>query len=448
MKKVAMCLKVSCIIVILAMICAGSVLAAITPEEAAQLGKNLTATGAEKAGNADGTIPEYTGGLRTPPPGYVHGSAVWPDPYADEKPLFTITADNVGKYADKLPEAMVETFKVFPEFQMPIYPTHRSFWMPKWAEENTLNSATKAQTANGGLSLKDVRAAVPFPIPKTAEEVMWNHLVQYHGLHFHIDYAAYLVDRNGRKIEAADLSENWEFPYWDPNSNDFAGYREIVTFNGPPRMAGELLLVHETINPVEYPRKVWQYLPGQRRVKLAPEIAFDTLNLACAGMMTYDETFGFNGSMERYNWKIIGKKEMYVPYNMYKTLTLKLPDWKGWFFDPSFYRFELHRVWIIEATLKEGKRHLYHRRRWYIDEDSWAALVAPNWDASGKLWRTQFMMPWCNYEEGGIHTNQGFIYDLIAHQTFSTTGGKIIYYKTRVPPLELNPDSMAGSGVR
>jgi hypothetical protein len=448
MKKVVMHSEVACIMAILAMVLAGSVLAAITPEEAAQLGKNLTALGAEKAGNADGTIPEYTGGMRTPPAGYVSGSGKWPDPYADEKPLFSIDAQNVDKYADKLPEGVKEAFKVFPDFRMDIYPTHRSFWVPKWVEENTIKSATKARTSDNGLSLKDVRAAVPFPIPKTAEEVMWNHLVQYHGLHWSIDYSAYLVDRNGRKIDSADLSETWEYPYWDPSSNEFTGYRQLAIFNGPPRMVGEKLLVLESINPIEAPRKVWQYLPGQRRVKLAPEIAFDTLNLACSGMMTYDETFLFNGSMELYNWKIVGKKEMYVPYNMYKSLALKLPDWRGYFFDPSFYRFELHRVWIIEATLKEGKRHLYHKRLWYIDEDSWAALVATNWDASGKLWRAQFDMPWFNYEDGGIHTNQGFIYDLIGHATFSTTGGTIKYYKTRMPPSDLNPDSMAGSGVR
>ena len=46
-----------------------SAVAAVSPDEAAQLGKTLTPTGAEKAGNKDGTIPEWTGGLTTPPAG-------------------------------------------------------------------------------------------------------------------------------------------------------------------------------------------------------------------------------------------------------------------------------------------------------------------------------------------------------------------------------------------
>ncbi len=60
------------------------------------------------------------------------------------------------------------------------------------------------------------------------------------------------------------------------------------------------------------------YLPGQRRVKAAPDVAYDTPNPGTAGATTYDDAFMFNGAMDRYDFKLIGKKEMYVPYNAYK----------------------------------------------------------------------------------------------------------------------------------
>ena len=42
---------------------AANVMAAVSPEEAAKLGTSLTPVGAEKAGNADGSIPAWTGGI-------------------------------------------------------------------------------------------------------------------------------------------------------------------------------------------------------------------------------------------------------------------------------------------------------------------------------------------------------------------------------------------------
>jgi len=443
--------EVACIMAILAMVLAGSVLAAITPEEAAQLGKNLTALGAEKAGNADGTIPEYTGGLRTPPAGFVSGSGKWPDPYVNEKPLFSITAQNMAQYKDKLTEGFKAIFSTYPSFRMDVYQTHRSFWVPKWVEENTVKYATQAKTADEGNSLKDVRCAYPFPIPKTGCEVVWNDLVMYRGIGVYEKLVEGLVDRSGRYVVSAEQEQFWEFPYWDPKTTEFEGYREYAIFNGPPRMAGELLLVHETINPLEYPRKAWQYLPGQRRVKLAPEVAFDTANLASSGILTYDETWGFNGSLERYDWKLIGKKEMYVPYNCAKSFEADSNNLQAQIIDPSFVRFELHRVWIVEGKLKEGKRHVYHLRRFYFDEDSWALLATELYDNSGKLWHVMMDLPLNNYEEGGMFVNQTYNFDLLGHAMVWRRFGKeglIKFAKERKPTAFFQPDALAGRGVR
>src|SRR3954454_23477265 len=75
--------------------------AAVSPEEANQLKTTLTPLGAEKAGNAEGTIPAWDGGYTKVWEGYKSG-APRPDPFASEKPVFQITAANMGQYADKL----------------------------------------------------------------------------------------------------------------------------------------------------------------------------------------------------------------------------------------------------------------------------------------------------------------------------------------------------------
>ena len=88
--------------------------AKVTPEEAAKLGAELTPLGAVKAGNADGTIPAWDGGITSPPAGYSPGDH-HPDPYAGDEVLFTITGANMGEYADKLTpghKALLETYSL------------------------------------------------------------------------------------------------------------------------------------------------------------------------------------------------------------------------------------------------------------------------------------------------------------------------------------------------
>ena len=86
----------------------------------------------------------------------------------------------------------------------------------------------------------------------------------------------------------------------------------------------------------------------------------------------------------------MGKQEIYVPYNSYKISgnTLKYTDvLKAGHLNPDYARYELHRVWVVDATLKEGASHLYKRRTFYIDEDSWMIMVADKYDARDELWR-------------------------------------------------------------
>jgi hypothetical protein len=95
----------------------GLTLAAVSAEEAARLGTTLTPIGAEKAGNADGSIPAWTGGQTTAVPGFVPGGH-YPDPYADDRPLFTITAANAQQYRDKLSPGQLALLQRYPTWKM------------------------------------------------------------------------------------------------------------------------------------------------------------------------------------------------------------------------------------------------------------------------------------------------------------------------------------------
>jgi len=379
--------------------CAGFVASAaakVSPEEAARLGKDLTPLGAEMAGNADGIIPAWDGGLTGPPEGigYVEGDFL-PNPFKEDKVLFKITAANMDQYADQLTEVYKEFLRRYPDsFYINVYKTRRTAAAPQWVYDRTKRNATLLELTDDKLGVVNhgVSGGVPFPIPQSAEEMMFNHLLRWRGVGRVGDYNRGNVFPDG-SISRAGGGLVWEKYPWNIKDLDVANWDGIfwdilLKYMQPARRKGELLLVKDPLNIAENPRMAWQYLPGQRRVRRAPTIAFDTPNAGANGLSTYDDAFVFNGSMERFDWKIIGKKEMLIPYNCFESdlvpeselLTANHPG-------PSSLRFELHRVWLIEATLKEGKRHVYSRRTFYLDEDTWIAMASDLYDGKGNLWR-------------------------------------------------------------
>jgi hypothetical protein len=432
----------------------GAAHAAVSADEARQLGTSLTATGAEKGANKDGTIPAYTGGLTTPPAGFKPGGVVRPDPFASEKPLFAIDAKNMNQYAEKLTEGSKALLKGFPGYRMDVYPTHRTVAFPKTVVDNTLANATRAKTTDGGVGIQNAYGGVPFPIPKDGYEVMWNHLLRHSGQAYVSQTQAYNTDSSGRAALATQATTTQEFPYYDPKKTASETYYMIrVEYTAPARRAGESLLVKEPFNYMEKGRRAWQYLPGQRRVKLAPDVAYDTPNPANAGMETYDDAFIFNGKMDRYDFKLVGRKEIYIPYNAYKFVyQSKREDvLKPKFLNPDLVRWELHRMWVVEASLKPGKRHIYAKRRFYIDEDSWVALACESYDARGELYRTAFAQMAPSYDVPASYADTQVSYDFIADtyslSRYRTENGGVRYIDA-LPETFWTPDSLAGSGIR
>lgn len=412
---------------ILAALCLSSVVASgayagVSPEQAARLGTDLTPMGAQRSGNADGSIPAWNEAGTPTPAAFVAGSDNYVNAYPDEEALYTVDASNYQQYADVLTEGSKALFEKLGAdgYKMKVYPSKRDFIVPDWVYENTAKNATDASLVADGQKIENAYPGVSFPIPQSGLEVMWNHLTRYLTDHS-VEYDVYYVSSSGKPILSTTGYITNVLPMFaNPEKimDDSPWLKLRINYNAPARRAGEILLVHEP--GADFTdgkgRKAWQYLTGQRRVRLAPAVSFDTPNPAVAGTSTYDDSFIFNGSPERYDWKLVGKKEMLIPYSCYDfVFQTKILDALGEkFIDPEVIRWEKHRVWVVEATLKDGSRHLYSKRRFYVDEDSWQALAAENYDGRGDLWRVQFAYGANLYD---IKSNYHFAYgayDLVA----------------------------------
>jgi hypothetical protein len=428
--------------------------AAVSAEEAKALGTTLTAVGGEKAGNKEGTIPAYTGGLTTAPAGYKAGDGLRADPFAGEKATLVIDGKNAAQYGDKLTEGTKALLKAYPSFRLDVYPTHRTVAFPKFVIENTAKSALKAKTLNDGKSMEGAHAGFPFPIPKTGYEAMWNHLVRFNGVAYEAKYRNLTVDASGRTTLAVEGQSTQEYPFWDVNRPDADTFWKLkLQYSGPARRAGEALMLVDPLDIGSKERRAWTYLPGQRRVKVAPDLAHDTPNPGTAGSTTFDDTFIFNGAMDRFDFKLVGKKEMYVPYNDYKAVYGSKQDelLKPNHLNPDFVRWELHRVWVVEATLKADKRHVYSKRTFYLDEDSWSALASDGYDARGQLYRAGFAYMAPSYDVPAPYTDMFGHYDLVS-RIYSVTGyiaetGGLKQTKP-MSDREWTPDALAGAGIR
>jgi len=372
---------------------AAPVSAELTPEEIAKLGTTLTPMGAEMAGNADGTIPAWDGGITTPPAGYQPGKH-FVDPYADDEILFTITAANVDQYADKLTVGQKAIFATYPDsYKMNVYPTHRSAAFPQRIYDKTKEIAATAQLTGGGNGVTGAINGIPFPIPKNGHQAIWNHLLRYRSDSASRTIGQAAPTRKG-KYTLVQFHDEFYMQYSmegktqaDLNNRILFFKQEVIA---PARLAGGILLVGETMDQVKEHRNAWLYNPGQRRVRRAPNVAYDNPGTAADGMRTSDQFDMYNGAPDRYDWELVGKKEIYVPYNSYK---LQDPSVKNkeiltpLHINQDLVRYELHRVWVVDATLKDGARHVYKRRTFYLDEDSWQLVAVDAYDKRDNLWR-------------------------------------------------------------
>lgn len=389
------------VIAIAAAVAAGvPAVANVTAEEARQLGTTLTEFGAIRAASADGRIPAYTGGFRGTPAGFQPDSGFWVDPFAADRPLYRITASNMAQHAHRLSAGQEALLRANPTtYYMDIYPSRRSVAFPEFFLRNTVRNATTCRIGPDNLSLQgECAGGLPFPIPKTGYEVMWNHLLTFRaGLNMVTTSAnrSWVIDTQGRRTMTAEQRTWTEMPFYQVNlpDRDHTVKLRVHSFTtAPARMAGAMTGFADSIDQVGVGRRAWTYTPGQRRIRLAPEFAYDTPVASQGGVTLFDELFVFSGKMDRFTFRLVGQAEMYLPYNSYRSKFFCPPEQSmmARHANPECERWELHRVWVVEATLRPGMRHVYAKRRYYFDADQTGAALYDAWDHSGVLYRSIF----------------------------------------------------------
>ncbi|MBP6902231.1 MAG: DUF1329 domain-containing protein [Burkholderiaceae bacterium] len=358
------------------------------PDQLARLGKDLTPVGAERAGNKDGSIPAWDGGLARAPAGYDPAKGL-ADPFAADKPLASISAANLAQHEARLAPGQVALLKRYPGYKLQLYPTRRSAAYPEAVYAAIRAEAGRIEVANEGSSVLGIASStVPFPVPSSGVEVIWNHAFRYRGATQVRHTTEFPVQANGSFTPV----KRYEEVIFGNGMKDVANvlFYFRTTWQAPSSIAGEALLAHDFIDQVKQPRAAWVYNPGTRRVLRAPQVAHDTPRTGVDGLSTVDDYDGFNGSPDRFDWKLLGKREMIVSYNNSRLSdkALKYKDIVGpAHLNPELLRYELHRVWVVEATLKSGKSHVYGKRVYYVDEDSWQIVHADLYDGRGELWR-------------------------------------------------------------
>ncbi|CCQ11833.1 FIG002188: hypothetical protein [Pseudoalteromonas luteoviolacea B = ATCC 29581] len=436
-----------------------AVMAKISAQEAARLGKDLTPIGAEMAGNADGSIPAWTGGITKPVDGYKPGMH-HPDPFADDKVLFTITAQNVNDYQQYLSPGQIALFKAYPDtFKMDVYPTRRSASNPQFVYDATNKYATTAELIQDGNGIKGTAIGIPFPIPANGLEAIWNHLLRYRGLSI-ARFGGQAMPTESGDYNVIGFDEQLLVKYSEPTATPTALESENILFKfkqavtEPARLAGTALLVHETMDQVKTPRQAWTYNTGQRRVRRAPNVAYDAPGTASDSLRTTDDFDMFNGSPDRYTWTLKGKQEMYIPYNSYKLHSdkLKYEDIiKPGHINPEHVRYEKHRVWVVEANLKDGTRHIYKKRVFFIDEDSWQIHVADSYDNRDQLYRVA-MAHGLNYYEAMTHWSTLDVYHDLNSRRYLAIGldneESMYDFSQSFQDNEFTPNALRREGTR
>lgn len=425
--------------------------AGVSPEESARLKTDLMPLGGEKAGNKEGTIPAWDGGYTKVPAGFTPGGDR-PSPFADEKPLFSITAANMSQYENKLDEGQIFLLKKYPDtYKLQIYPTHRTASAPQWVYDETFKNATRCVL--DGYGVKNAFGGPAFPIPKSGLEVMWNHNLRIHPPAFSSGMTAYNVDDAGYVSVATKAVNEFCFPNYNP-ANSYENIDNVYLYvinnvSAPPFRAGEILLFH---NRMDGDQRVWQYLVGQRRIRRLPMFSYDTPNFINSGVDFVDESYVWLGPLDHYDWKIVGKREMYIPYNnnaMYLT-----PDrtvMGKHHLNPDVVRWELHRVWEVEGILRQGQRDVRPRRKVYVDEDSWIGVIGNTWDAKGEFWHTTMSFPEILYDVPCVHMDNFCTMDL-QQGRYVYMGSGDEEFRNRIekpwPTNFFSPEEVAARGVR
>ena len=433
--------------------------------DASQLGLTLTPFGAERAGNAAGTIPAWTGGMTVVPAGisWDPNATLPPDFWADEQPLYEVNPENMAQYEALLTDGV--KFQIQNKgMNLKVYPTHRTASAPQWVYDNAAANVTRAVlNPNGGrLGYTGAYGGIPFPILDTSDpykagaQAVWNHESRWGGSYLEQVSSTFVVIGGVRSLAQVSRAA-FIYPFYQKGGSPstYDGYLYKVGGPGqfaPANVAGDQTINYTSSNPIATPNVTWQLLAGQGRVRKAPEVEYDTPSTYADGICNYDEYYGFNGALNEYDWKLLGKQEMLVPYNNNKLANTPSAVAHGpKFINPDAMRWELHRVWVVEATLHPGERNVLARRKLYIDEDTWQAMIIDSWDAKGNIFHHGFTVNGVFPNLPGTIFTNVIVNNLQTGNYVSVTGawGDAPYNAAwtfdPVPPSTFNPQTMAAA---
>jgi len=413
-------------------------LAKVSVKEALRLKQDLTPLGAERYANASGSIPKWDTDNMTRS---AHKN--WINNIQKEEPIYEINAGNYKDYQDQLNRGQIELLKAYPEsFYIPVYPTHRTAKIPDWLYENAFKNALEAESVSNGEEIANTWPGLPFPIPGSAKEVMWNHQLRWKGISFNLKTMEATVNRLGhyRVIEnTVDVYSIFHDPNRTKTIDDWRYIYYLSYITAPSKLAGGAYLTHESIIPLSKPRQSWMYIAGQRRLRRSPVMGYDAPTFTSDGLRMMDEVDMFNGAMDRYDWKLLGKKELIIPYNngkLQKAFHNRPSLFTPYHLNPEFTRFEKHRVWVVEATLKKGKKHLYQKRVFYIDEDTWSIAMIDIFRENDDFWRTSLRYSVYYDQMPGILSTADAYYD-IGEKMYYLQGLRLedAKFSTKPPPV-------------
>ena len=176
-----------------------------------------------------------------------------------------------------------------------------------------------------------------------------------------------------------------------------------------------------------------------------------------AGVIVWDEPFGFVGRMDRFDMNLIGKKELIVPYNVFGTTNQSTSQevLGKQFVKPEYVRFEKRNVWVVEGIRKSDARHAYSKRTFMIEEDCWCLVGTESFDDGGNIWRVAQIHNFPTYDVGGMNSDTWMFQDLRKGNYIIINGGRTepgnfvrSYLSDEGLGLALNPKALQGKSVR
>jgi hypothetical protein len=253
-----------------------------------------------------------------------------------ESPSYSVDSSNYMQHADKLTEGQMKAFESYADYRIDVYATSAECRIPD-AVRAVSGSNSKMVNGNEGIEWNTI-GGKPFPNPTEAQHYIWNHRsAPHYNASIHRTLTAYIVKNDGTTS--------------------------------------------------------WQYSPATRRVRRAPDVSYDSFVDQTGGLATIDSYNMFTGAQDRFDWNLVGKKMMLIPHNNSRLGDVgaaeKITSSRN-FVDPSLYRYEEREVAIVEATLKEGSRHIFPRQMMYVSTDEHnAIMVRDHYDGQGNLAKHQ-----------------------------------------------------------